>query len=113
MELLMTFIIWSFLAYGWTNIMCFGSSIIQTWREFWQRISPNFFGKLFSCPMCLGTWVGFFLSYVFQHFGLDTPMTSYGVGIIPLAIFLDGVFTSGIVWFIHTVQEWFEYRPEN
>ena len=105
MVLLATFIL---LAYGWTNIMVFGSSIIQTHREFWQRTSPNFFGKLLSCPMCLGTWVGFVLSYIFQYFGWETPMTNIGVGILPIAVFLDGVFTSGAVWFIHNLEETFE-----
>ena len=105
MVLLVTFVL---LAYGWTNIMVYGSSIIETWRNFCVRVSPNFFGKLFGCPMCLGTWVGFLLSYGFQHFGWDTPMTNIGVDEFYVAIFLDGIFTSGAVWILHTIQEYFE-----
>lgn len=111
MDLLMGFIVWGFLAYGWTNIMVFGS-MFETWRDFWGRISPKFFGKLFSCPMCLSTWVGFFLSYTFGNWDYNTPMLAYGITLPIMRIFLDGVLTSGIVWFIHTVQEWFEYRPD-
>lgn len=112
MELLGTYLIFSMLAYGWTNIMVYGSSIIQLWREFWQKHSPNFFGKLFGCPMCLSTWVGFFLSYTFGNWGFDTPMLMYGITLPVMRIFLDGVLTSGTVWIIHTIQEWFEFRPE-
>jgi hypothetical protein len=32
----------------------------------------------------------------------------YGITNIPLIIFLDGCFTSGSVWLIHTIQEAFE-----
>jgi len=112
MATLFTFII---LAYGWTNIMVFGTSIIQIWREFWQRKSPNFLGKLFSCPMCLGTWVGFLLSFIFQSFGWDTPISNIGAGVSNLpvdvfivTIFLDGIFTSGAVWILHNLEEMFE-----
>jgi len=111
MQLLTTYLVFSFLAYGWTNIMVYGSSIIGVWRDFWIKVSPKFFGKLFSCPMCLGTWVGFLLSYGLGYFDFNTPMALYGVNILWLRVFLDGVLTSGTVWFIHTVQEWFEARP--
>lgn len=95
------------LAYGVTNIAVFGS-IFDWWRSFWDRLSPNFFGKLFSCPLCLSTWVGFILSYTFITFGYQTPMSLYGVDNFALIVFLDGCFTSGGVWLIHTIQEFFE-----
>jgi hypothetical protein len=40
---------------GITNIVVYGS--------IFDRIRPKkgWFGKLFNCPMCLGTWVGFAL----------------------------------------------------
>jgi len=107
MSILTTLFVFMFLAYGWTNIMVFGS-IFDGWREFWKRISPNFFGKLFTCPMCLGTWVGIFLSSTFHYFGWHTPMEMFGIDILFAAIFLDGIVTSGCVWFIHNLEEMFE-----
>jgi len=95
------------LSYGITNIAVF-SSIFKGWRDFWQKYNPSFFGKLFTCPLCFSTWVGFILSFVFSQFGYQTPMSYYGITNLPLMIFLDGCITSGGVWLIHTIQEFFE-----
>jgi ABC-type polysaccharide/polyol phosphate export permease len=100
-------IIYSLLAYGITNIMVFGS-IFKEWRDFWEYFSPNFFGKLFGCPMCLSTWVGFFLSILFHNLGSTTPMLEYGMEFGFWSVLFDGVFTSGVVWLLHTIQEAFE-----
>jgi hypothetical protein len=102
--ILLTFLL---LSYGITNIAVFGS-IFEGWRNFWKKVSPSFFGKLFTCPLCLSTWVGFTLSYTLLTFGFQTPMFDYGIDVVPLAVFLDGCLTSGGVWLIHTVQEFFE-----
>ena len=99
-------------AYGITNILIFGS-IFSGWRTFWSKINPTFFGKLFTCPMCLSTWVGFILSYVFTYYNYDTPFTSYGINIDYLKIFLDGCFVSGCVWIIHNLEEAFERHGKN
>jgi hypothetical protein len=100
----MQFIIFILLAYGITNIIVFGS-IFKEFRDFFEKNNPNFFGMLFTCPLCLSTWVGFFLSSVFIYFNLYTPMSSYGLDFLPLIIFFDGCLTSGCVWLIHTLQE--------
>jgi hypothetical protein len=84
--------------------MVFGS-IFQSWRNFFSKISPNFFGKLFSCPMCLSTWVGALLSTVLSLFGYSTPFTEYGITSLPLIIFFDSCFSSGCVWIIHNIEE--------
>jgi hypothetical protein len=96
MEVVLFFV----LAYGIANIMIF-SSIFNKWREFWKKLSPNFFGELFSCMICLPFWIGFLLSiFVFSL------STSYlGVRVNTFAWFLDGCLTSGGVWLIHTLQE--------
>ena len=95
------------LAYGITNIAVFGS-IFDWWRNFWDKLSPSFFGKLFSCPLCLSTWVGFILSFTFITLGYQTPMSSYGIDNLWFSVFLDGCLTSAGVWLIHTLQEFFE-----
>jgi hypothetical protein len=103
----MNILMFELLAYGITNILVFGS-IFKEWRAFWDRTSPNFFGKLFTCPLCLSTWVGAFLSTLFIFLGYTTPFISYGITMLPLVVFFDACFTSGCVWIIHTVQEYFE-----
>jgi hypothetical protein len=101
------FFLFILLSYGITNIVIFGS-IFEWLRNFMNSISPTILGKLFSCPMCFSTWIGFILSYIFGLLNLYTPFLNYGVGIVFLRIFLDGCITSGSVWIIHTIQEFFE-----
>lgn len=103
----MKIVLFILLAYGITNIMVFGS-IFESWRKFWMNLNPKFFGKLMSCPLCLSTWIGAGLSYLFNYYGLETPFSEYGITMLPLMIFFDACLTSGCVWLTHTVQEAFE-----
>lgn len=103
----MAILLFILTSYGITNILLFGS-IFSGWRDFWVKHNPNFFGKLFTCPMCLSTWVGFILSYSLTNLNYMTPFTMYGIDIMYLKIFLDGCFTSGCVWLIHNFEEAFE-----
>ena len=50
-------------------------SIFQKFRDFTSRISPNFWGKLTSCFICLGTWAGFILSLC----GLSPMETTHSI----------------------------------
>ena len=95
------------LCYGITNIIVFGG-IFESWRNFWVKYNPSFFGKLFTCPLCLSTWVGFIMSAIFLNVAVPTPFTLYGLTNKLLIIFCDGCLTSGLVWIIHTIQEYFE-----
>jgi hypothetical protein len=97
------------VTYGISNIVIWGS-IFKGFREFWEDKNPNFFGKLFTCMICLPTWVGFLLSAGAHITGLTqfSPFASQGLDIIPLAIFLDGCLLSGTTWLINTLQEYFE-----
>jgi hypothetical protein len=57
--------------------------------------------------------VGFFLSFFFfspvMSLKLENPILNWHFDMLyPFALFLDAMFTSGIVWFIHTIQEYFE-----
>lgn len=103
----MKVIIFMLLTYGIVNIAVFGS-IFEGWRNFWNKVNPSFFGSLMSCPMCLSFWVGAILSGVFIHLGYVTPMTTYGITMTSLAVFLDASFASGCVWIIHQFEEFLE-----
>lgn len=103
-----TILLFILVSYGITNIAVFGS-IFTKWRDFWNKISPNFLGRLFSCPMCLSMWVGMVLSYLFLYNGWLTPFFEYGITNSFVTIFLDGCLVSGGVWLINTIQQYFEY----
>jgi hypothetical protein len=56
MEILLIILV----SYGISNVIVFGT-LFESFRELMDDLSPNFFGKLFSCMMCTPWWVGFFL----------------------------------------------------
>lgn len=107
----MEILIFSLMAYGICNILIFGS-IFETWRNFLKGFGTGnaSIHKLFTCMMCLPTWVGFGLSALLISLGYSglTPATYMGIEHFWLAIFLDGVFTSGAVWVIHNLEEMLE-----
>jgi len=105
MEILLIILV----GYGISNIVVFGS-LFEGFRNFTDTISPNFFGKLFSCMMCTPWWVGFSLSLGTQLTGYTqfSPFYSYGLECIYVSIFLDACLISGTTWLIHTIQEHLE-----
>lgn len=108
----MKLLIFLLIAYGICNIMVF-SSIFRRWRDFWTTISPDFWGTLFTCMICLPTWVGFVGSALIwsptEQYGIITEgLNVMGLFTIPkglISVFLDGCLTSGAVWLIHSFQE--------
>lgn len=107
----MNLILFILTCYGISNIIIFGS-IFQSFRNFWEKKSPNFFGKLFNCMICLPTYIGFFISIGAHVTGMlqFSPFASMGLDLPFIAIFLDGCLASGSVWLIHTLQEYFERK---
>jgi hypothetical protein len=106
-----------FMTYGLTNILVFGK-IFDKPRTWVSKKSP-FLKKLLECMMCLSTWVGILASIFFwspvMSLKLENTILDWHYGILyPLAIFLDAMFTSGSVWIIHTIQEFFEraFNPQ-
>lgn len=110
----MEILVWSFLSYGLMNIMVYGS-IFEGLRNFFIRWGENnlnvfhgigkFIGGILSCPMCFSTWGGFFLSLV-----IFSPMNElYGMSIY-YSWFFDGILSSGLVWAINAIVEWFEEK---
>ena len=104
-------IIWSIAAYGMSTIIVYGS-IFDGMRYYIKAIGEDgllpgssickFISKLITCMLCTSTWVGFFFSLCFG--GL---VTQFGIHWI-LGIFLDGMFTAGIVWALNGFIEFFE-----
>ena len=111
-------LIWFVLAYGFTNILVYGS-IFNNLREGIHRVGENilhplyglgkFFSELIKCVMCTSTWIGFFLSMC--YFSPNADIIGLNKG---LSVFFDGMLSAGFVWGINAVIEWFEEnRPSN
>jgi cadmium resistance protein CadD (predicted permease) len=99
--------VFMFIAYSVSNILVH-SKLFKGLRYYSDKYSPKFFGQLLSCMMCISPWVGFAMSIMFSWLGWFVPHMVLGGGVGILPVFIDGVFVGGVVWFIHTVQEFFE-----
>lgn len=113
----MIIITWFMLSYGLMNIMVYGS-IFQGLRNFFQKWGENvylpfnglgkFISGILSCPMCFSTWGGFVLSLLIYSPTNDIFGTS-----LWYSWFFDGILSSGAVWAINSVIEWYEQnRPK-
>lgn len=112
---MLTVLAYTIFAYGIVNMIIFARGpfgVFEKWRNFTHRISDGF-GELFTCPMCLSTWIGLMFSAINIWLVPNTAFTPFnivfGVGnYIPLVLFMDMGFTSGIVWLIHQFEEMME-----
>lgn len=106
------------MSYGLMNIMVYGS-IFQGLRNFFRswgdniQIPLSFIGRfisgILSCPMCFSTWGGFFLGLL-----IYSPTHELFALHQNISWFFDGILSSGAVWAINAIIEWFEQnRPNN
>lgn len=89
--------IYTILVYSHTNIIT-QSEIFRPLRDWCDKVS-HFLGSLFSCPMCMGFWVGVFWSCInvspTLFFLKDMLYIDY------LKFLADGIIASGMSWIIH------------
>lgn len=106
---MMILIGFTLLCYGLSNVLVYGS-IFEGLRNNLKRLGegPKSLHKLFSCMMCMPTWVGFIISTILQLNGWPTPFTEYGVDSLGWAIFFDGLLASGAVYAFNVLVEHFE-----
>ena len=104
------------MAYGACNVIVFGSGPFKIFERirYWSDYIDEHFGQLFSCMMCLPTNFGIICSLV-NWFLIPVAFTPFnlvfaGTSLWWLAMLCDGAFTSGVVWLIHTVQEYIENK---
>jgi len=110
-------LLWFIMSYGLMNIMVYGSIFqglrdgIKKWGE-----NPNiplqgvgnFISGILSCPMCFSTWGGFF----FGLFIFSPTHEILGLNSV-ISWFFDGILSSGAVWVINSIVEWFEENRPN
>ncbi len=91
--------------------MIYGS-VFDGFRNFLSKFGTGGYSlhKLFTCFMCLGTWMGFTVSLILNHYGYSklTPMGSLGVENLYLMVFLNGLVAAAGVWLTHSLQECLE-----
>ena len=101
-------LIFILICYGACNNLIYGS-IFEGWRNFLTKFGTGGYSiyKLFSCFMCLGTWMGFAITAIMLHFGYGhlTPVGSLGVENTYLMIFFNGLLSAAGVWLIHNFEE--------
>mgnify|MGYP003482951604 FL=1 len=109
-------LLYCIMAYGACNVIVFGSGPFKIFERirYWSDYIDEHFGQLFSCMMCLPTNFGSICSLV-NWFLIPVAFTPFnlvfaGTSLWWLAMLCDGAFTSGIVWLIHTVQEYIENK---
>lgn len=99
----MDLVIFLLLNIGFTLIIT-KSSIFEPLRNFFDRISPNFFGILFSCPQCFGFWSPIILSgiigFTYSVSFINTELYFFS-SITPYI--LDGFISSGVNFLIAIV----------
>lgn len=104
----MTTLIFTLICYGACNNLIYGS-VFEGFRNRLAKFGTSGYSlfKLFTCFMCLGTWMGFAVSALFAYFGYAnlTPVGSLGVTNLPLLIFMNGLLAAGGVWLLNTLQD--------
>ena len=111
-------LLWMVMAYGMTNIIVYGS-IFNGPRNFINKTADTpgsflrgffiFVSDMIKCMMCASTWIGFFFGIFLYSPVHETLGVSSWV-----SWFFDGMLSSGSVWAINAIIEWFEEnRPNN
>lgn len=113
--LIFSFLIYSIMAYGLANIIVYSNGpfyVFSQWREFAMNLNEKF-GELFTCMICISTWIGLFFSVIDLYLLEDVVFTPFNImfynkGYDILTLLCDMGVTSGIVWLIHQFEEMLE-----
>jgi hypothetical protein len=104
----MWIILFFVLNFSISNIIIYGS-IFEGFRNMLKRFGEGDYSlyKLFTCFMCLPTWVGFGLSLFLnlQGYYWLSPFAYSGVEELYYVVILDGLISSGVVYFINVIVE--------
>ena len=102
----MNALIFILICYGASNNLIYGS-IFEGWRTFLSKFGTGGYSihKLFTCFMCLSTWLGFVISAILILTHNPTPLI---INNIWLSIFLHGLLSTAGVWLLHNLEEMFE-----
>lgn len=106
-------ILYSVLMYGLSNLLIYGSGpfdILLVFRNVADKHIPML-GRMLKCMMCTSTNLGWLISIINIIFFPDlkfTPFMGFFNGDTELWLLIvigDMLFTTGIVWLIHSFQD--------
>lgn len=105
-------LIYAIICYGIANTVIFANGpfhIFVKMHNIAAKIHPQL-EEMLSCFICSGWWIGFIMSGINLYFFPWMEFTPMSIVGFPLdfwyiTMFLDGAFTSGMNWLIHTTQE--------
>jgi hypothetical protein len=99
MDFLTSFIVWSIGVFGTANIISI-SKIFEPFRNFLKPVP--FFGKMVSCVLCTGFWVGVFWGYTMfspaEYLVRISELHRFKFILDPL---FDGATGSAVTWIIY------------
>lgn len=107
-------VLYSLFTYGLCNIIVFGNgpfNIVTHIRNLLSKIPT--FDDMLNCMMCTSANVGWILSLIDTFLIKEFNFTPFNLLISNPSVWYysiigDLFITSGIVWLIHTLQEYFE-----
>jgi len=107
----MSILVFLLISYGACNNIIFGS-IFEWFREFLTKFGTGGYSlhKLFTCFMCLSTWMGFAITAILLISGISTPIQ---ISNPFLCVFFHGLLSTGGVWLIHNFEEMLERAFKN
>lgn len=119
MMLLIKLVVYTLVCYGIANTIIYANGpfhVFAYMHKFCDKHLPQM-EELLSCFICLPWWIGMVLSAL-DYFLLDTHVVTPMNNIMGdseywyAIIFIDGAFTTGIVWLINTIQSKYEKDAE-
>lgn len=113
-------------AYGAANMVVYANGpfgVFDKWRSFSHSLNESF-GELFTCMMCLSTWIGMVFSVINAYIVPSIAFTPFnivfgtGSAHLLIKVIMDMGMTSGAVWLLHNLEEAMErhgsfYEYEN
>lgn len=103
------------VSYGIANLFVYSNGpfhIFEKWRNLTHYIHEQI-GEMFTCMLCLSTWIGLALSLINIILLPTIPFTPFNIilgssGLHWLIVILDMGFTSACVWLLHQLEEMME-----
>ena len=120
MLILIKFLSYILVSYGISNIIVYSNGpfhVFERWRAFAHGVGTQF-GELFTCMLCMSTWIGLALSIINAYLIPSIPFTPFHIifGMETctwLTVILDMGFTSAVVWLLHQLEEMMERSNAN
>lgn len=108
-------VLYTFFAYGISNILVHSTGpfhIFEKYRDLMEQL-PFDLGEGSKCMICTPTQIGILFSVLNMFLFPEIKVTPFyylfnNTEYWYIIMIMDGCFTSGVVWLLHTLQEYIE-----